>query len=324
MTAAWLLAPGTPMFFQGQEFGATSPFLYFADHVDDLARLVQKGRHGIPRPVPQHRPPRAPGLFARPGRPPRPSSRRSSTRAERIAHAEVYALHRDLLRLRREDPIFRGPAGRPIYGAVIGPEAFVLRYFGEGDDCRLVIVNLGRDLFPNPTSEPLMAPPRSRRWEILWYSEHPRLRRLRCSAARSGQPLADSGPGRDRAPSRARRRSRRRQERGPALMATVGYHASHELFPPGRLLDLARRVERAGFAAAMCSDHFHPWTERQGESGFAWSWLGAALQATGLTFGTVDAPRASVTTRRSWHRPPPRSPRCTPAGSGWPSAAASS
>ena len=49
-------------------------------------------------------------------------------------------------------------------------------------------------------------------------------------------------------------------------------------------------AERAGFDAAMCSDHFSPWSERQGQSGFAWSWLGAALQATRLPFGVVNAP----------------------------------
>lgn len=40
----------------------------------------------------------------------------------------------------------------------------------------------------------------------------------------------------------------------------------------------------------MCSDHFRPWSQAQGQSGFAWSWLGAALQATGLPLGTVCAP----------------------------------
>lgn len=70
----------------------------------------------------------------------------------------------------------------------------------------------------------------------------------------------------------------------------IGYHASHEQFPPGRLLELARRAESAGFGAAMCSDHLMPWGEAQGESGFAWSWLGAALQATRLSFGVVTAP----------------------------------
>jgi probable non-F420 flavinoid oxidoreductase len=73
-------------------------------------------------------------------------------------------------------------------------------------------------------------------------------------------------------------------------MVTIGFQCSHELFPPDRLLRLARHAERAGFPAAMCSDHFNPWTERQGESGFAWSWLGAAMQATSLPFGVVNAP----------------------------------
>lgn len=70
----------------------------------------------------------------------------------------------------------------------------------------------------------------------------------------------------------------------------IGYHASHEQFKPGQLLALVRRAEEAGFNGATCSDHFHPWSNQQGESGFSWSWLGAALQATGLSFGTVSAP----------------------------------
>jgi coenzyme F420-dependent glucose-6-phosphate dehydrogenase len=70
----------------------------------------------------------------------------------------------------------------------------------------------------------------------------------------------------------------------------LGFHASHELYGPGDLLKYVREAERAGFAAAMCSDHFHPWTERQGQSGFAWTWLGAAMQATSLPMGVVCAP----------------------------------
>ncbi|WP_018657470.1 TIGR03885 family FMN-dependent LLM class oxidoreductase [Actinomadura flavalba] len=73
-------------------------------------------------------------------------------------------------------------------------------------------------------------------------------------------------------------------------MTVYGIHASHEQIAPGALLDAVVRAERAGFGAAMCSDHFAPWSERQGESGFAWAWLGAALQATELPFGVVNAP----------------------------------
>ncbi|GAB1819963.1 TIGR03885 family FMN-dependent LLM class oxidoreductase [Herbidospora sp. RD11066] len=73
-------------------------------------------------------------------------------------------------------------------------------------------------------------------------------------------------------------------------MAIYGFHASHEQVAPGDLLDAVRLADEAGFAMAMCSDHIAPWSARQGESGFAWSWLGAALQATTLRFGVVNAP----------------------------------
>jgi coenzyme F420-dependent glucose-6-phosphate dehydrogenase len=74
------------------------------------------------------------------------------------------------------------------------------------------------------------------------------------------------------------------------MRAELGFHCSHEQLPPSMLLAHARRAADAGFVHAMCSDHFHPWSERQGHSGFAWSWLAAALEATSMSFGTVCAP----------------------------------
>ena len=72
--------------------------------------------------------------------------------------------------------------------------------------------------------------------------------------------------------------------------AQFGFHCSHEQHPPSALLRHAQLAAQAGFGAAMCSDHFHPWSERQGHSGFAWSWLGSALASTRMSFGTVCAP----------------------------------
>ena len=74
------------------------------------------------------------------------------------------------------------------------------------------------------------------------------------------------------------------------MEAHIGFHANHEQHPPDELLRCVRAAESAGFDAAMCSDHWAPWSEEQGESGFAWSWLGAALEATSLPFGVVNAP----------------------------------
>jgi probable non-F420 flavinoid oxidoreductase len=71
----------------------------------------------------------------------------------------------------------------------------------------------------------------------------------------------------------------------------IGYHASHEQFSPADLLTFVGLAEQSGFEAAMCSDHLYPWTTAPTEGvGYAYAWLGAALQATGLELGVVSAP----------------------------------
>lgn len=173
MTALMLLAPGTPMLFQGQEFAASAPFLYFADHEQELAKLVQNGRAEFLSQFPSL------GLEeiqCRLVAPADPSTfeRCKLDLSERKTHAEAYALHCDLLKLRREDKVFAAQRPRGVDGAVLASEAFVLRFFGEGGDDRLLFINFGRDLHFNPAPEPLLAPPENMRWEILWSSESPR------------------------------------------------------------------------------------------------------------------------------------------------------
>ncbi|HCJ48379.1 MAG TPA: LLM class F420-dependent oxidoreductase, partial [Microbacterium sp.] len=73
-------------------------------------------------------------------------------------------------------------------------------------------------------------------------------------------------------------------------MTVIGFHCSHEQLPPSALLSAVQHAESAGFEAAMCSDHLAPWSRRQGHSGYAWSWLAAALATTSLRFGVVSAP----------------------------------
>jgi maltooligosyltrehalose trehalohydrolase len=172
MTALLLLAPGTPMLFQGQEFGATTPFLFFADHPDWLRPLVAKGRVEF---LAQFRNLATPAMRSCQ---PDPGDRTTFERckldfSEREKNAETYQLHKDLLRLRREDPTFRAQKPGGVDGAVLADEAFVLRYFGEGGDDRLLIVNFGRDLRLDPAPEPLLAPPEDRLWEPMWSSEDP-------------------------------------------------------------------------------------------------------------------------------------------------------
>lgn len=173
MTALTLLAPQTPMLFQGQEFSASTPFLYFADHHPELAKLVSKGRSDLLSQFPSIATPEVRSQLAEPSEP-ATFQRCKLDLSERERHADAYALHRDLLKLRREDPVFRSQAAWGLDGAVLGDEAFVLRFFGEGGDDRLLLVNLGRDLPLPAASEPLLAPPEGRSWEILWSSEDPR------------------------------------------------------------------------------------------------------------------------------------------------------
>lgn len=68
------------------------------------------------------------------------------------------------------------------------------------------------------------------------------------------------------------------------------YHASHEQFAPSELLRLAVLAKEQGFDGIHSSDHFFPWSGRQGQSGFSFAWIGAALQATGLPCGMICAP----------------------------------
>jgi maltooligosyltrehalose trehalohydrolase len=171
LTGFWLLAPGTPMLFQGQEWSASAPFLFFADHARDLADLVRKGRREF---LSQFR-----NLAEIPEVYPDPCARETFERcrldwSERARNAGALALHRDLLRLRREDAVFRRQDAGRMHGAVLSAQAFLLRHLGEEGDDRLVLVNLGADLRLSPCPEPLLAPPDARRWALLWSSEDPR------------------------------------------------------------------------------------------------------------------------------------------------------
>jgi maltooligosyltrehalose trehalohydrolase len=172
VTALLLLGPATPMLFQGQEFAASSPFLFFADVPDELAKVVRAGRAEFLAQFPSLAGPEAQAALSDPAD--RLTFERSKLDlGERARHAPVYALHVDLLRLRREDPVFRTQGAGGVDGAVLGPEALAIRFCGVGvdPDDRLLCVNLGRDLALPTLAEPLLAPLENTRWQLLWSSE---------------------------------------------------------------------------------------------------------------------------------------------------------
>jgi maltooligosyltrehalose trehalohydrolase len=173
ITALMLLMPATPMLFQGQEFGATSPFLYFADHKPDLAAAVQKGRAEFVRQFPSLASPEIQRRLP-PPHDPKTFERCKLNWNEREAHQSLVRLHRDLLAMRRTDVAFRAQDGAAIDGAVLGAELFAIRYFTpREEDERLLIVNLGVDIDAASFPEPLVAPPDGHRWTVRWSSEHP-------------------------------------------------------------------------------------------------------------------------------------------------------
>jgi maltooligosyltrehalose trehalohydrolase len=170
MTAVCLLGPGTPMLFQGQEFAASSPFVFFADHNGDLAEKVRAGRAEF---LHQWRS-LATGQLTFDD----PCSRETFEKckldlSERGKHAETSALHRDLLQLRKSEAVF-SRQDRQFDGAILAPETVVARFFSEGyRDDRLLVVNLGVELHLNPSPEPLLGPPADTVWEIQWSTEDP-------------------------------------------------------------------------------------------------------------------------------------------------------
>jgi maltooligosyltrehalose trehalohydrolase len=168
MTTLWLLSPPTPMLFQGQEFGASAPFLYFADHDARLATKVCEGRKEFLNQFPsvQSGGPEAiddPAAVAT-------FERCKLDFAERERHAPLYRLHIDLLALRRNDQGFAAQRSDRLHGAILGPRALLVRIF-HADGDRLITLNLGDDLKLDPAPEPLLAPRSGRIWRRLLTSE---------------------------------------------------------------------------------------------------------------------------------------------------------
>jgi maltooligosyltrehalose trehalohydrolase len=173
MTALFLLSPQTPMLFQGQEFAASTPFAYFADHQGELGEKVKLGRREFLQQFPslateamqaQLPDPTDPQVFA--------SCKLDFS--ERRRHHEAYALHQDLLRLRRTDAAFNSQQAGTVDGAVLGDRALVLRFFAPNGKDRLLLINLGVDTMLGPVPEPLLAPQPGTTWQVLWSSENPR------------------------------------------------------------------------------------------------------------------------------------------------------
>ncbi len=172
MTALWLLSPGTPMFFQGQEYGAETPFYYFAGHTGELAKAVSEGRAKFMLQFANQDTPEMRAYFKNPEDPMTFNESRLDP-TEQGRHPEIVQLHTDLLALRRSDPVLNSSVNVPIDGAVLGENCFVMRYLTPTHDDRLLIVSLGTGIDLPHLPEPLVAPPAGHQWQVVWSSESP-------------------------------------------------------------------------------------------------------------------------------------------------------
>ena len=112
--ALYLLSPFVPMIFQGEEWAASSPFLYFADHDDrELARLVSEGRKREfsasgwpPEMIPD---PESPETFE--------TSKLDWNELNDRDHAETLAWYCALISLRRSTPCLNDAVPRDVHAA---------------------------------------------------------------------------------------------------------------------------------------------------------------------------------------------------------------
>ena len=188
MTALLLLGPWTPLLFQGQEFGATSPFVFFTDVGDDkLRKAIREGRFEFLAQFPSLATTEAKRIL------PDPTDRKNFEKcklnfAERAEQSQFYDLHKDLIRLRREDARFQKQIPGGVDGAVLGENSFALRYFGEQNEERLLVVNLGPEQRLVPSPERLLAPPFEFEWELIWSSDDKRY-----GGPGVSKPISDDG-----------------------------------------------------------------------------------------------------------------------------------
>ena len=167
LTALFLLAPQTPLIFMGQEFAASSSFYFFADHHAKLRIDVFKGRKEFLT--------QFPSISNAQEKIIDPCDEESFYKSklnfkERILHKGMYDLHKDLLKIRREDEVFSLQDRRIIDGEILGPQAFCVRY-KTGVSDRLLLINLGNDFELTSLPFPLLAPLPQKPWEFCWSSE---------------------------------------------------------------------------------------------------------------------------------------------------------
>ena len=189
LTALTLLAPQTPLLFMGQEFDARTPFMFFADHAENLSKQVHAGRRKFVSQFDAYADAQVQALI------PDPRAERTFLDCkldwdECERNVAALTLHRDLLRLRSTDPVISRQDVDAIDGVTLSEHALALRWFDANHGDRLLLVNLDQQLSSESFAEPLLAPPPGSGWQMSWSSESPAY-----AGQGSFEPVADHGRG---------------------------------------------------------------------------------------------------------------------------------
>lgn len=177
LLALTLLAPQTPLLFMGQEFAASSRFMFFTDHHAELAPLVRDGRQAFMRQFHAYSQQAAQATLLDPGSEEAFAGSKldwGEAQESAPAHAGSLRLHRELLKLRAQDEVLSRQNLDALQGATLSEHALLLRWCDADRADRLLIVNLGEELSSRSFAEPLLAPPARMSWRVLWASEEPR------------------------------------------------------------------------------------------------------------------------------------------------------
>lgn len=171
-TLLLLLGPQIPLLFQGQEFCSSAPFYFFTDKDQVKTVRAARGRKMFLSQFPSIAAASGPLV-------PHPADIDTFQKCklnfeERLSNQPFFLFHKHLLSVRKNDPVFRAEGRKGIDGEVVGQNAFLLRYFGKtSSQDRLLIVNLGNDLWLYPNPHPLSAPPKGCEWKVIISSEDP-------------------------------------------------------------------------------------------------------------------------------------------------------
>lgn len=170
MICLFLLSPNTPLIFQGQEFNSGQSFFYFSDHKPSIASLVRKGRkqelsqfsHLATKEARQLMPDPSHSL----------TFMQSKLKREDLKSGhKIYALFSDLIKLRKNDPVFKTMQINKIDGAVLGTDCFLIRYFNRDHGDRVLLINFGSDQVFTSCAEPLLSAGSDQNFEILLSTE---------------------------------------------------------------------------------------------------------------------------------------------------------